>query len=79
MEVTNLLDTLSQAASSLNIEVGTTETQRQDLYRACEKLSAGLETPIDRLMRTSFDVSAPRYLQYLQYQAAQCSLFRMMN
>jgi hypothetical protein len=58
MDISSLLDTLNQAASFPNIQTGTTDTERQALYYACEKLSTRLETPINRLMKTSFDVSA---------------------
>jgi hypothetical protein len=62
MDFPGALNTLTQAASSPYIQKGITEDERQNLYRACEKLSACLETPMDRLLRTSMDVSSPKCL-----------------
>jgi hypothetical protein len=63
MDFPSVLNTVSQAASSPYIQLGITGDERQHLYRACEKLFACLETPMDRLLRSSMDVSGPKCLK----------------
>lgn len=61
---------ISQAAASPYIQTGITEAERQDLYQACTMLSTQLETPLDRLSRSSFDVRHPGELTRYELSTA---------
>ncbi|KAJ5751597.1 hypothetical protein N7520_008514 [Penicillium odoratum] len=75
MDTDSLLKALSQAASSPHVQTDTTDIQRRDIYYACQKLSTSLETPIDRLMRSSFDFVSPLILRV----AIDLGIFDLFN
>ncbi|KAL4811720.1 S-adenosyl-L-methionine-dependent methyltransferase [Aspergillus spinulosporus] len=74
-DISGLQTAISQAAASPYVQTEITETERQNLYQACLMLSAHLETPLDRLSRSSFDFIPPVILRL----AIDIGIFALFN
>ncbi|KAL5358185.1 S-adenosyl-L-methionine-dependent methyltransferase [Aspergillus floccosus] len=75
LDYPDILSTLSQAASSPTLQTDLSQEERQTLYQTCTKLSSCLETPQDRLSRSSFDFILPTILRL----AINIGIFDLFN
>ncbi|KAE8157072.1 O-methyltransferase-domain-containing protein [Aspergillus tamarii] len=75
MSFTNLIQSLNQAASALSVPGSSNVQERNELREACQRFSACLETPVERLLRTSSGCIEPAILRL----AIDIGVFSLLN